>query len=108
MMSSTKPLVVVAAGGTGGHMFPAQAFAEDGRIWSVRFVLAENANDRLPEQIMAASDSRKVLGWPIALPPDSVLRASALRLACTSRRRAPSSIRSGVTRGPPACAGAVR
>ena len=29
MMSSTKPLVVVAAGGTGGHMFPAQAFADE-------------------------------------------------------------------------------
>ncbi|WLD12515.1 hypothetical protein [Planctellipticum variicoloris] len=53
---------------------PANAFAEDGRIWSVRFVLAQNANDRLPEQIMAASDSRKVLERPIALPPDAVLR----------------------------------
>lgn len=53
---------------------PVQAFAEDGRIWSVRFLLARNANERLPEQIMAAADSRKVLAQPIALPPDSVLR----------------------------------
>ncbi len=26
---SPKPLVVIAAGGTGGHMFPAQAFADE-------------------------------------------------------------------------------
>lgn len=25
----TKPLIVIAAGGTGGHMFPARAFADE-------------------------------------------------------------------------------
>ena len=43
MMSSTKPLVVVAAGGTGGHMFPAQAFADEmhARGWTVALVTDE-------------------------------------------------------------------
>ena len=40
---STKPLVVVAAGGTGGHMFPAQAFADEmhARGWTVALVTDE-------------------------------------------------------------------
>jgi UDP-N-acetylglucosamine--N-acetylmuramyl-(pentapeptide) pyrophosphoryl-undecaprenol N-acetylglucosamine transferase len=35
-----RPLVVIAAGGTGGHMFPAQAFAEEmrSRGWSVALI----------------------------------------------------------------------
>jgi len=39
----TKPLVVVAAGGTGGHMFPAQAFADEmhARGWQVALVTDE-------------------------------------------------------------------
>ncbi|HSF94557.1 MAG TPA: glycosyltransferase, partial [Thermohalobaculum sp.] len=34
----TAPLLVIAAGGTGGHMFPAQALAEEmlRRGWRVR------------------------------------------------------------------------
>lgn len=52
----------------------ANAFAEDNRVWSLRFVLAQNAGDRLPEQIMAAADSRKTIEEPLALPPDAVLR----------------------------------
>ena len=41
--TSTKPLVVVAAGGTGGHMFPAQAFADEmhARGWTVALVTDE-------------------------------------------------------------------
>src|SRR5215470_10322962 len=40
---ASKPLVVVAAGGTGGHMFPAQAFADEmhGRGWAVALVTDE-------------------------------------------------------------------
>ncbi len=40
---SSKPLVVVAAGGTGGHMFPAQAFADEmhARGWQVALVTDE-------------------------------------------------------------------
>lgn len=43
MTSSTKPLVVIAAGGTGGHMFPAQAFADEMRArgWSIALVTDE-------------------------------------------------------------------
>lgn len=39
----TRPLVVVAAGGTGGHMFPAQAFADEmhARGWTVALVTDE-------------------------------------------------------------------
>jgi len=42
-ITSTKPLVVIAAGGTGGHMFPAQAFAEEmhARGWTVALVTDE-------------------------------------------------------------------
>ena len=41
--SSTKPLVVIAAGGTGGHMFPAQAFADEMRArgWTIALVTDE-------------------------------------------------------------------
>lgn len=41
--TSSKPLVVVAAGGTGGHMFPAQAFADEmhARGWTVALVTDE-------------------------------------------------------------------
>ncbi len=40
---ATKPLVVIAAGGTGGHMFPAQAFADEmhARGWTVALVTDE-------------------------------------------------------------------
>ena len=43
MTSSIKPLVVIAAGGTGGHMFPAQAFADEmhARGWTVALVTDE-------------------------------------------------------------------
>ena len=40
---SAKPLVVIAAGGTGGHMFPAQAFADEMRArgWTIALVTDE-------------------------------------------------------------------
>jgi UDP-N-acetylglucosamine--N-acetylmuramyl-(pentapeptide) pyrophosphoryl-undecaprenol N-acetylglucosamine transferase len=41
--AAPKPLVVIAAGGTGGHMFPAQAFAEEMRArgWATGLVTDE-------------------------------------------------------------------
>ena len=43
MTQATKPLVVIAAGGTGGHMFPAQAFADEMRArgWTIALVTDE-------------------------------------------------------------------
>lgn len=40
MTDQKRPLVVIAAGGTGGHMFPAQAFADEMRArgWSIALV----------------------------------------------------------------------
>jgi UDP-N-acetylglucosamine--N-acetylmuramyl-(pentapeptide) pyrophosphoryl-undecaprenol N-acetylglucosamine transferase len=42
-MSAARPLVVIAAGGTGGHMFPAQAFADEMRArgWATALVTDE-------------------------------------------------------------------
>ena len=55
-MTDDAPLLVIAAGGTGGHMFPAQALAEEmlARGWRVR--LATDAARRalcrrLPEAV---------------------------------------------------------
>lgn len=43
MSDAMKPLVVIAAGGTGGHMFPAQAFADEmrSRGWTIALVTDE-------------------------------------------------------------------
>jgi len=43
MSDTSKPLVVIAAGGTGGHMFPAQAFADEmrSRGWTIALVTDE-------------------------------------------------------------------
>lgn len=42
-VAQDKPLVVIAAGGTGGHMFPAQAFADEMRArgWMIALVTDE-------------------------------------------------------------------
>jgi UDP-N-acetylglucosamine--N-acetylmuramyl-(pentapeptide) pyrophosphoryl-undecaprenol N-acetylglucosamine transferase len=43
MTTRGQPLVVIAAGGTGGHMFPAQAFADEmrSRGWAIALVTDE-------------------------------------------------------------------
>jgi UDP-N-acetylglucosamine--N-acetylmuramyl-(pentapeptide) pyrophosphoryl-undecaprenol N-acetylglucosamine transferase len=42
-LAGARPLVAIAAGGTGGHMFPAQAFAEEmrSRGWTIALVTDE-------------------------------------------------------------------
>ncbi len=73
----SKPFVVIAAGGTGGHMFPAAAFAEEMRQRGWRVVLmtdargrryAENFPAERVEDVAAASPSLNPLkGIPAAL-----------------------------------------
>ncbi|MEM6676594.1 MAG: UDP-N-acetylglucosamine--N-acetylmuramyl-(pentapeptide) pyrophosphoryl-undecaprenol N-acetylglucosamine transferase [Pseudomonadota bacterium] len=74
----TAPLLVIAAGGTGGHMYPAQALAEEmlGRGW--RVALASDARGLryaggFPEAVRrmeldAASPSQGGLGARLAAP----------------------------------------
>ena len=60
---SGKPLVIIGAGGTGGHMFPAAAFAEEMRArgWAVGLMsdarglrYAENFPADWKEEVRAA------------------------------------------------------
>lgn len=69
-----KPLVIIGAGGTGGHMFPAAAFAEEmaARGWAVGLMsdarglrYAEKFPADWKEEVKAASPSLK---RPLALP----------------------------------------
>ena len=45
-----RKLAVLAAGGTGGHMFPAQALAEELTQRGWRIVLATDERGALPQQ----------------------------------------------------------
>jgi UDP-N-acetylglucosamine--N-acetylmuramyl-(pentapeptide) pyrophosphoryl-undecaprenol N-acetylglucosamine transferase len=54
MMTATAPLVLLAAGGTGGHMFPAEALARVLLMRGLRVALAtdergQGFGDRLPQ-----------------------------------------------------------
>ena len=61
---SEKPLVIIGAGGTGGHMFPAAAFADEMRArgWAIGLMsdarglrYAENFPANWKEEVRAAS-----------------------------------------------------
>ena len=83
----TKPLLVVAAGGTGGHMFPAQALAEEmlARGWRVQL-----ATD--------ARGLRYAGGFPAAVERVELPSATTGQGHAVSRLAAPVTILLGVSR----------
>ncbi len=93
------PLLVIAAGGTGGHMFPAQAFAEEmlARGWRVRL-----ATDK--------RGARYADGFPSAVARSVTSAASFAQGGALTRITAPFAIAAGVvanvaamTRDRPTC-----
>lgn len=84
-MTKTAPLLVIAAGGTGGHMFPAQALAETmlARGWRVRL-----STD--------ARGARYAGGFPDAVEVRQVSAASPGRGGALAKLAAPLRIAGGV------------
>ena len=84
-MSDGKPFVVIAAGGTGGHMFPAQALAEAmlARGWRVRL-----STD--------ARGARFTGGFPHSVEIEQVASATFSRGTLFNRLLAPLHIAGGV------------
>ena len=94
----TAPLLVVAAGGTGGHMFPAQALAEAmlGRGW--RVALASDARGlRYASGFPAEVERRETVAATVSRGGAATRLLSPLTLA-----RGTLAARAGFRRDPPA------
>lgn len=96
---TVKPLVIIGAGGTGGHMFPAAAFAEEMRArgWAVGLMsdarglrYAEKFPADWKEEVRAASPN---LRKPWTLPAAALkIRAGINSAARTMKRLKPSLV----------------
>lgn len=84
-MLAGPPLALIAAGGTGGHMFPAQALAE--------LLLAEGWRVRLSTDDRGA---RYAVGFPDAVERSVVASATPARGGLAGRIAAPARIAAGV------------
>ncbi len=84
-MSAEAPLLLIAAGGTGGHMFPAQALAEAmiARGWRVKL-----STD--------ARGARYAGGFPKAVPVEEVSSATFARGGVVAKAAVPFRIMGGV------------
>lgn len=80
-----RPLLLIAAGGTGGHMFPAQALAETmiARGWRVKL-----STD--------ARGARYAGGFPKAVPVEEVASATFARGSAAAKLAAPFVIGGGI------------
>lgn len=81
----TPPLALIAAGGTGGHMFPAQALAE--------ILLAEGWRVKLSTDDRGA---RYAGGFPAAVRRQVVKSATTARGGLAGKLRAPFTIAAGI------------
>ena len=100
----TQPLLIIAAGGSGGHMFPAQSLAEEmlSRGWQVKLStdargarFAGNFPKAVTiEQVPAATFARGGL-LAKAIAPFRIV-AGILRATLQMRRDRPAAVRSGL------------
>jgi UDP-N-acetylglucosamine--N-acetylmuramyl-(pentapeptide) pyrophosphoryl-undecaprenol N-acetylglucosamine transferase len=80
-----SPLLVIAAGGTGGHMFPAQSLAEEMLARGWRVVLATDARG-----------ARYARGFPDAVPVEVLPSATPARGGLLARAAVPFRIAAGI------------
>ncbi len=80
-----NPLLIIAAGGTGGHMFPAQALAEAmlARGWRVKLSTDSRA-------------ARYICGFPHAVEIEQVGSATFARGGLLAKLKAPLTIVGGI------------
>jgi len=83
----SKPLLVIAAGGTGGHMFPAQALAEHMLRQGWRVKLTTDARG-----------ARYTGGFPDSVEIEEIASATFARGGLLAKARAPLAIAGGVAK----------
>lgn len=98
-MSATAPYILLAAGGTGGHLFPAEALAA---ALAERHIVCELATDHRAAQYAQAFPARAIHALPSATPSGGspltkiaaglTLLRGALRARALIRRQRPSAI----------------